>query len=55
LAIALAVYAVLVVLTWSTIPDEKIRLMTLAILALFAVKTIARRKDVMHPRDDGED
>ena len=55
LAIALAAYAVLVVLTWSTIPDEKIRLVTLGILALFAVKTVVRRKDVMHPGDDGED
>ncbi len=55
LAIALAAYAVLVVLTWSTIPDEKIRLVTLGILALFAVKTVVRRKDVMRPGDDGEE
>jgi len=49
LAIALAVYAVLGVLAWTTLPDQRLRLMTLAILALFAVKSWVRRKDVMHP------
>ena len=52
MAIALAVYAVLGVLAWSTLPDQKIRLVTFAILALFAVKSIVRRNDVMHTRDD---
>jgi hypothetical protein len=45
---ALAAYVVLAVLTWTTITDGKIRLATLLVLALFAVKTIVRRKDVMH-------
>jgi len=53
LAIALAAYLVLAVLAWTTLTDEKLRLVTLLILALFAVKTIVRRRDVMHP--DGED
>jgi hypothetical protein len=48
---ALAAYVVLAVLAWSTITDEKLRLATLAVLALFAVKTIVRRKDVLH-RDE---
>ena len=52
LAIALAVYAVLGVLTWTTLSDHRIRLVTLAILAMFAVRSWVRRKDVMHP--DGE-
>ena len=51
-AMALGAYAVLAVLAWTTISDGKLRLATLAILALFAVKTILRRRDVMHP--DGE-
>ena len=51
-AIALAAYVVLAVLAWATISDGKLRLATLAVLALFAVKTIVRRRDVMHP--DGE-
>ena len=53
-AMAMVAYVVLAVLTWSTITDEKIRLATLAVLALFAVKTVVRRKDVMHS-DDAED
>ena len=52
LAIALAVYAVLGVLAWSTLPDQKIRLVTFAILALFAVRSIVRRNDVMHPNGE---
>ena len=52
LAMALAAYVVLAVLAWTTLTDEKLRLVTLLILALFAVKTIVRRRDVMHP--DGE-
>jgi len=51
-AIAMAAYVVLGVLSWITISDQRIRLVTLAILALFAVKTWVRRKDVMHP--DGQ-
>ena len=53
LALALVAYIVLGVLTWTTITDEKVRLATLLILALFAVKTVLRRKDVMHT--DGDD
>jgi len=53
LKLALVAYAVLGLLTWKTITDEKLRLATFLILALFAVKSILRRKDVMH--SDGED
>ena len=49
---ALAAYVVLAVLAWATLSDGKLRLATLAVLALFALKTIVRRRDVMHP--DGE-
>jgi hypothetical protein len=52
LAAALIAYVVLGVLTWLTISDSRIRAVPLAILALFAVKSVLRRKDVMHP--DGE-
>jgi uncharacterized membrane protein YfcA len=52
LALALVAYVVLGALTWTTITDDKIRLATLVILALFAVKTILRRKDVMHSDDE---
>jgi len=55
LAIALAAYAVLALLSWMTISDQRIRLVTLAILAMFAVKSVVRRKDMMYPNDGGED
>jgi hypothetical protein len=49
LMLALVAYGVLAALTWTTISDAKVRLATLAVLALFAVKTVVRRRDVMHP------
>jgi uncharacterized membrane protein YccC len=52
LAGALIAYAVLGVLAWLTISDSKIRGLTLVILAMFAVKSWVRRKEVLHP--DGE-
>ena len=54
LSIALVCYVVLGVLTWATITDPKIRAGTLVILALFAVKSVLRRNDVLHP-DKGSD
>jgi len=45
LAGALIAYGALAVLTLLTISDSRIRGFTLAILALFAVKTVLRRKD----------
>jgi hypothetical protein len=52
---ALIAYAVLGVLTWLTISDSRIRSATLAILALFAVKSVLRRNDVMHRAKSDED
>jgi hypothetical protein len=54
LAAALIAYAVLGVLTYLTISDSRIRGVTFAILALFALKSILRRDDVMH-RDKNDD
>jgi hypothetical protein len=54
LAIALAAFVALGVLAWNTISDQRIRLGTLAILAMFALKTWVRRKDVL-PSDGGSD
>jgi hypothetical protein len=47
-------YVVLGVLAWTTISDSRIRLVTLAILAMFALKTWVRRKDLMHPGKGSE-
>ncbi len=52
LAMAFAVYVALGILAFTTLPDPRFRFGTLAILAMFAVKTWVRRKDFMHP--DGE-
>jgi len=49
LTIALIASAAIAVLTWFTISDPRIRAVPLGILALFAVKSVLRRKDVMHP------
>ena len=49
LAVTMIAYAVLGVLTWTTITDAKLRAGTLVILGLFAFKSWVRRKDVMHP------
>jgi hypothetical protein len=54
LAGALIAYVVLGVLTWFTISDSRIRGVTFAILALFAVKSWLRRNDVLHPNKDAE-
>ena len=48
-AMAMVAYVAIAVLAWNTLTDEKLRLATLAVLALFAVKTVVRRKDVIHP------
>jgi hypothetical protein len=52
LSIALICYAVLGALTWTTITDPKLRAGTLVILALFAVKSLLRRNDVLHSDAD---
>jgi hypothetical protein len=54
LSIALVCYGVLGALAWTTLPDPKFRAGTLAILALLAVKSVLRRKDVLHT-DKGSD
>ena len=45
LAMAFAAFVILGLLTYTTISDERIRMVTFAILALFAVKTWLHRND----------
>jgi hypothetical protein len=52
LAMALIAYLALGVLAYATLSDQRIRLLTLLILGLFAFKSWVRRKDVMHPDGD---
>jgi hypothetical protein len=49
LLLGMIAYIALGVLSWTTLSDPRIRIVTLAILAMFAVKTWVRRKDFMHP------
>ena len=49
LLLALLAYAAIAVLALKTLDDPRVRGVTLAILAMFAVKTWVRRKDMMHP------
>ena len=52
LLIAMAAFVALGILAWTTLSDERVRLLTLAMLAMFAVKTWVRRKDVLHSEGD---
>jgi hypothetical protein len=54
LAMALIAYLALGVLAFATLSDQRIRLLTLLILAMFAFKSWVRRKDVIHPEGDRE-
>jgi hypothetical protein len=49
IVLALVAYVGLGVLAFATLPDKRIRAATLAILAMFAVKTWIRRGELMHP------
>jgi hypothetical protein len=49
-------FVALGILAWNTLSDERIRLATLAVLAMFALRTWMHRKDVMHPdQEDGSE
>jgi hypothetical protein len=48
LIVAMAAFVGLGILSWTTLSDSRVRLATLAVLAMFALKTWVRRKDAMH-------
>jgi hypothetical protein len=49
--IALGAYAVLAGLVWLTIDEQKVRLVTWLILAMFAVRTLVWDRRVQHERE----
>jgi len=55
LLLAFAGLAALGVLSWTTLSDQRIRLTTLAILAMFALRIWLRRKDVEPAEQDGDE
>jgi hypothetical protein len=54
LLLAMGAFVALGVLSWTTLSDSRLRFATLAVLAMFALKTWLRRNDVMHPDGEGE-
>jgi hypothetical protein len=52
LVVAFVAFTVLAALAWRTLPDERIRAVTLAILGLFAVKTWLHRKELSQPPEE---
>jgi membrane protein implicated in regulation of membrane protease activity len=48
---ALSAFAVLMILTWITIDDQKFRLAALAILAMFAVRTWSHSRKLQHEQE----
>ena len=52
--LALGAFAVLMILTWITIDDQKFRLAALAILAMFAVRTWSHSRKQQHGQERDE-
>ena len=52
LLVAFAAFAILAGLAWTTLPDDRIRAITLAIVGLFAVKTWLHRKALSRPPEE---
>jgi hypothetical protein len=50
-SIALALFGLLGLLAWFTLPDNKVRAVTLALLAMFAVKTWLQHRQQQIDRD----
>jgi membrane protein implicated in regulation of membrane protease activity len=53
--VALSAFAVLMVLAWITIDDQKFRLGALAILAMFAIRTWTHSRKQQRERRPDED
>jgi hypothetical protein len=52
--VALGAFAVLMVLTWITIDDQKFRLGAMAILAMFAIRTWTHSRKLQREQDERE-
>ena len=53
-SVAMGAFALLVILTWTTIDDQKFRLAAMAILVMFAVRTWSHHRKLQNEaeRDD---
>ena len=52
--LALGAFALLMILTWTTIDDQKFRLAAIAILAMFAVRTWSHHRKLRQEEQEGE-
>jgi uncharacterized membrane protein YfcA len=54
LSIAMIAFVVLGAAAWMTLTDQRLRLMTLAVLGMFAVKTWLRRREATRLKAESE-
>ncbi len=54
LYVAMAAFAVLAFLAWQTLSDMRLRVGTLLVLGMFALRTWMRRHDTLHEKKDSE-
>ena len=54
LMLALGAFVALGILAWTTLSDQRLRLATLAVLVMFALRTWAHRKDATGANDEGK-
>ena len=52
LMLALGAFVAFGILAWNTLSDQRIRLATLAVLAMFALRTWAHRRDAAGASDE---
>ena len=50
-AVAMGAFALLMILTWTTIEDQKFRLGAMAIVALFAVRTWSHQRKLQQEEE----
>ena len=47
-SVAMGLFALLMILTWTTIDDQKFRLAAIAILAMFAMRTFSHHRKLQN-------
>jgi len=54
-SVAMGIFAALMILTWTTIDDQKFRLAALAILAMFAIRTWSHHRKLQQEQEREDD
>jgi len=50
-SVAMGAFALLMILTWTTVDDQKFRLAAMAILAMFAIRTWSHHRRLQHEQE----